>query len=654
MNARTVPTDRSAEEIAGALGGKRSAKGKSWSCRCPAHDDKDASFSVSEDANGVLVHCHAGCSQEDVLEVLRRRGLWPEGGERATASTARVEAAAYSYTDRDGAPIFQVVRYVPKDFRQRRPDGKGGWDWTQGNRRVLYRWPDLVKFPDGTLFVCEGEKDADQLAALGHCATTVAAGNWDGVDISDVAGRDVIVIEDADKAGVEKAHKAATRLRAVAATVRIVRLPGHEHTAAKHGKDVSNWLDENELNKDELAEVCLGAPLWNGDAAPSALGEWDAGWVTTKPSLREWLLGNVFARTFMSSLLADGGVGKTAVRIAQLISLALGRSLTGEHVFQRCRVLIVSLEDDRNELERRVEALLLHHEIARSELRGWLFLAAPGGTCGKIMTTDKKGNTAVGPLKDAIEAAVVQHKIDIVSIDPFVKSHQVEENDNSGIDEVVQILTDMAITHNIAIDAPHHTSKGVSDPGNANRGRGASAMKDAARLVYTLSVMSPEEAKAFGTPEDQRKFYIRMDSAKVNIAPPMGRAKWFKLVGVRLDNGNEKYPNGDEVQAAEPWSPPETWSGLTDHLLNSILTEIEAGLTDGTRYTDAPAARDRAAWRVVLRHAFAKTENQAREIIRTWVKNGVLDSRDYHNPVTRKEMNGLFLDPSKRPGGVRV
>jgi AAA domain len=193
------------------------------------------------------------------------------------------------------------------------------------------------------------------------------------------------------------------------------------------------------------------------------LGEWDAGEVTKKPSPREWLLGNVFARRFMSSLLADGGVGKTSVRLLQLISLALGRSLTGEHVFQRCRVLVVSLEDDGEELERRVEATLLHYGIARPELKGWLFLAAPGGTRGKIMTADKRGNTTAGPLKSYIEATIVKRQIDIVSLDPFVKSHKVEENNNSGIDEVVQLLTDMAIKHNIALDAPHHTSKGASD-----------------------------------------------------------------------------------------------------------------------------------------------------------------------------------------------
>jgi hypothetical protein len=315
---------------------------------------------------------------------------------------------------------------------------------------------------------------------------------------------------------------------------------------------------------------------------PTGLGEVDAGDVTEKPPPREWLLGNLFARTFMSSLLADGGVGKTALRLAQLMSLAIGRSLTGEYVFQRCRVLIISLEDDIKELERRILALRLHYGIDLAELKGWLFYAAPGGTRGKLLTSDKKGSTTLGPLAGTIDATVVARNIDIVSIDPFVKSHAVEENNNNGIDQVVQILTDMAIKRNIAVDAPHHTSKGTSDPGNANRGRGASSMKDAARLVYTLAVMSTEEAKAFGIKEEQRRFFIRMDSGKVNIAPARV-AKWFKLVGVPLNNGNDLYPNGDEVQAVEPWTPPETWAGMDNGILNVILNAIDAGPGDGTR-----------------------------------------------------------------------
>jgi RecA-family ATPase len=91
----------------------------------------------------------------------------------------------------------------------------------------------------------------------------------------------------------------------------------------------------------------------------SGLGEWDAGDDDAPIPPRGWLLGNIFCRQFMSMLLAGGGVGKTALRYAQYLSLTTGRPLTGDHVFQRCRVLVVSLEDSPDELRRRMRAAML-------------------------------------------------------------------------------------------------------------------------------------------------------------------------------------------------------------------------------------------------------------------------------------------------------
>ena len=430
--------------------------------------------------------------------------------------------------------------------------------------------------------------------------------------------------------------------------------------------DVSDWLDADPRRDAEtLCDACFNAPLWEPTsesvaAATAAkietteskslgLGEWDAGDDVGLPPPRGWLLGNVFCRGFLSSLLADGGVGKTAIRYAQLLSAATGRSLTGEHVFQRCRVLIVSLEDDDRELRRRILAARLHHKIELSELKGWLFLTTPGRAGGKLMTIDKNGQINPGELANKLESVIVARKIDLVYLDPFVKTHSVEENNNSAIDEVAQILTDICAKHDIAIDTPHHTSKGSAEPGNADKGRGASAYKDAGRLIYTASPMSAEEAKASGITEEQRRLLIRIDSAKVNIAPPMTKAKWFRLVGVRLGNATELYPNGDEVQTVEPWKPPELWADLSAPLLNVILTIIDAGLPDGNRYTDASRASDRAAWKVVVQHAPSKTEKQARDIIKTWVENGVLVSEDYTNPANRHVAKGLRVIAAKRP-----
>ncbi len=134
-------------------------------------------------------------------------------------------------------------------------------------------------------------------------------------------------------------------------------------------------------------EVREPEPKPNGGT--TELGEWDAGDDDAPIPPRGWLLGTVFCRRFVSSLLAVGGAGKTALRTAQALALATGQPITGEHVFQRCRVLIVSLEDDMDELRRRVRAARLHHGISQDDVRGWLFLATPDAAAGKIMIADE-------------------------------------------------------------------------------------------------------------------------------------------------------------------------------------------------------------------------------------------------------------------------
>jgi hypothetical protein len=120
-----------------------------------------------------------------------------------------------------------------------------------------------------------------------------------------------------------------------------------------------------------------GRPQDPNPGEPSELGEWDAGDDPGPIPPRPWILGDQFCLGFISSIVAAGGAGKSALRLLQYISLALGRSLCCQHVFRRCRVLLISLEDDRNELQRRIKAVLIHYNIARSELKSWLYCATP-------------------------------------------------------------------------------------------------------------------------------------------------------------------------------------------------------------------------------------------------------------------------------------
>jgi DNA primase len=103
--------------------------------------------------------------------------------------------------------------------------------------------------------VCEGEKDADRVASLGHCATTVASGKWSAADVSALAGRDIFILEDDDEAGRQKAIAAANALHSVADTIRIIRMPDGAN-------DVSDWLDADPSRADRLVDICVDAPLW--------------------------------------------------------------------------------------------------------------------------------------------------------------------------------------------------------------------------------------------------------------------------------------------------------------------------------------------------------------------------------------------------------
>ena len=409
--------------------------------------------------------------------------------------------------------------------------------------------------------------------------------------------------------------------------------------ALDHGADFEQW-------KRQEHETAGSAE----DLEATSLGVWDAGEVTSVPPPRGWLLGNSFCRRMVSSLIASSGVGKTTLRLLQAISLAIGRSLTGEHIFVRTRVLFICLEDDPDELERRVLAILKHYKIDRAELKGWLFLSAPGRRAGKLLTTNNKGTLVTGAFGPLIEAEVVAHNIDLVILDPLVKTHSVTENSNDEMDAVVELLADLTYKYDIAVDVPHHSSKGLADPGNPDRGRGASATNAAARLVWTLTTMSGPEAERFGIPEDERREYVRLDRGKLNAARTTGPTTWFRLESINIGNADATYPSGDDLQVATIWNPPESWAGIDQATIDAILNTLDRGLDDGNYYSAHNSVTgDRAAWRAVTRHVPHKSEEQARNIILSWIKKGIVYKMPYTNPETRKKTQGLKVNNKKRP-----
>ena len=117
-------------DVVGRFAGAKQS-GDVWALKCPAHDDRVASVSMSEGDDGrVLVHCHAGCSTADILASvgLTVADLFaaPRAAMPAPAPVLRSGAVqTYDYRDLDGVLLHQVVRGAGKSFRQRQPDGEG-------------------------------------------------------------------------------------------------------------------------------------------------------------------------------------------------------------------------------------------------------------------------------------------------------------------------------------------------------------------------------------------------------------------------------------------------------------------------------------------------------------------------------------------------
>jgi P4 family phage/plasmid primase-like protien len=222
---------------------KRTADG--WMARCPGHPDKTPSLSVSTGDDGrTLIDCKAGCPPEKICAALgiTLADLFADKPNRNIAGKKIV--ATYPYHDADGKLLFEVVRYEPKEFRQRRPDGKGGWIWNMaGIDRVLFRLPEvLAAIRAGIpIFLTEGEKDTLAMAEHGFAATcnSGGAGKWQNSYSETLRGTDVLIVADKDPAGRKHAAAVAERLFGVARSVKTIELPD---TNSKPVKDAADFF----------------------------------------------------------------------------------------------------------------------------------------------------------------------------------------------------------------------------------------------------------------------------------------------------------------------------------------------------------------------------------------------------------------------------
>lgn len=227
-----------------------SGDGKWAHCTHDGHAGR-AAVKSGTGAHAHLLKGHCPCGTEHS----------PADPKPARGARAR-QVASYAYRDTDGALVFEVVRFDPKDFRQRRPDpeAQGGWAWNlKGVTPVPYRLPELAAAdPAATVFIVEGEKDVEALVALGLVATCNAggAGKWRPEFAEHLIGRHVVVLPDNDQPGRDHAESVAQSLRGKAASVKIVELPGLPEKG-----DAWDWIEAGGTAA-TLTGLVGGAQAW--------------------------------------------------------------------------------------------------------------------------------------------------------------------------------------------------------------------------------------------------------------------------------------------------------------------------------------------------------------------------------------------------------
>lgn len=265
---------------------------------------------------------------------------------------------------------------------------------------------------------------------------------------------------------------------------------------------------------------------------------------------RRWLLGHHLIISKVSVTIAPPGAGKSTYSLGMGLAVITGdQNITGLKVHERGNVLIINNEDDQDEMDRRLAGSMIHHQIRKQDLEGKLFIYS--GIIRPFIIAKRTVDRVVKPVdKDALLCQIRDHKIKVVIVDPFIETHQVDENNNEEINQVGRMYREIAVEADCSVLIIHHTRKqpqGTSDGhvGNMESGRGASSLAGVARVMNTLYAMSIKDATKYAISNSDRHLYVRLDDAKANLSLATHTARWYKKVSVTL-------PNGDEVGVLDP------------------------------------------------------------------------------------------------------
>lgn len=627
MDRAEYPTAKELTQKLGGVWNERNRLGKS---RCPGHNDTDPSLEITEKNGKVLFVCRsARCAQDAIIDALRAKGAWPErstfkANGHAAAEPSRI-VATYDYRDDADVLRFQSIRYEPKNFKQRRPDGKGGWTWNlplkPSHRFLPYRLPELQEAIalNQPVLIVEGEKDVDNARRkLSITATCNAggAGKWRAEHAAHLKGADAIIVPDNDDPGRQHGEDVAASLQAIAARVRTLTLPDLPLKG-----DLSDWIEAGGT-AEQLWTLIEQAPDWRPQpnraerrAAASGIRKLRSkkGSEIEMRHIR-WVWAGRIACGKHTAIAGEPGIGKSQLLLWIAATVSKGAPWGCEAgTAPKGSIVVLSAEDG-------AEDTIMPRYIAA------------GGDPDKIhiisATEDEAGGVAAFNLQADLQALEAKIKeigdVVLVIIDP-ISSYmgKTDSHRNTEVRGTIEPLGEMADRLGVAILSNTHFAKGAA--GGKTRALhkviGSIAFVGAPRAAFAVV----EEANDTGQVTGRRLFL----HLKNNIAPAANGLA-YKL---------------EQALAGYIGDPPEplyatriVWDdGPVTVTADQAIAEHEAGLRGEAKERPAPE----------------RTEAEA--FLRSWLRDGPQPAKQMERAATdagipRRPFVGLenaFVTPQR-------
>jgi archaellum biogenesis ATPase FlaH len=440
-----------------------------WIACCPAHDDKNPSLSIAEKDGKILFKCFAGCSFVQIVQALginehEQKHKFKLGSIKGEKT--QMVVAKYDYTDETGEVLYQAVRLEPKSFRIRRTNENGEWVWNiEGIKKVPYHLPEIIEarkkgYP---VFLCEGEKDADNLRnTFGVTATTTALGsnawNTDYAEFFD--GLDVIILPDNDEAGRKYANDAVISLIGTTKSIKIITLPNLPEKG-----DVSDWIEQG-ADKEQLLNLAAETSEWSPVDYQEVEEQSTSDMFIIKPAntwieearnkpIPKMLFGEFWYEGEICILFADTNLGKSSLAVQIANSITKGKSITPFGLEAEAqKVLYFDFElSDRQFISRYSEqkfgSYTNIYEFDEKLLR--VEVNPDGGVADNFAEYEKS-------LIASIEAAIEETGTKVLIIDNITYLKNDNEKAKDAL-PLMKALKSLKTKHNLSIQVLAHTPK---------------------------------------------------------------------------------------------------------------------------------------------------------------------------------------------------